>query len=326
MSLTPISSDNATPSPSPDVPSLVSLLWHSGVLGFLLSGQTLLFFYRGQDYFGVNFHSDDKWCKDYEPFKCCHEGDTKYCTEKNFKYLYGSNMTYYDDGTDWSGSPACTNGDVPSSLAGHCGHFYQETLTYIQISIAVEFLIFSTRTTGAFFLSKPSLGLIAGVMGANILVSIFAVTPTLWNGDDRNEHTKSVTDYPNGSVSWGDLGYIWTYDIVWLFITDVVKMLSFWALGELADGELDPGGDVLPQDIAMLQIDDARVSTELKPKSPAADIRSSLNRASLMSSRSSYGSRASVSAADRGRVSTVRASMGNSLRPRVPGNMANLLR
>ena len=51
----------------------------------------------------------------------------------------------------------------------------RSSATYVQISIAVEILIFSCRTTGWFFLDMPSWGLIAGVMIANVVVSLCAV-------------------------------------------------------------------------------------------------------------------------------------------------------
>merc|ERR1712107_218937 len=103
-------------------------------------------------------------------------------------------------------------------------------------------------------------GLLIGAMGANILVSVLAVTPVLYIGDGTNPYLKGKTDYPNGSIAWSDLGYTWLYDIVWLFIIDGVKMLAQRALGEITEGTLDPGGDVLPEDVAILQMDGERQS------------------------------------------------------------------
>jgi len=319
------------------VPTLGSLLWHSMVLGTLLAGQTLLFWYFGADYFGVDFHAEPEWCPDYQTFECCHKNNIKYCTPGNFKYL-NEDFIYPDAGLPYAGTGACDSSKIPSSLSGSgCGHFYQETLTYIQISLAVEFLIFSTRTVGPWFLSRPSNGLIAGVMGANILVSVLAVLPVLWNGNDANTYIKDKTNYPNGSVAWSDLGYIWLYDLIWLFIIDGIKMLSFWALGEFTDGELDEGGDVLPEDAAVLSMEDSSNvrGSEMSGRA-IVDVRASMNRTSAFGRASAMNrgsefigrgsmARASTSARDQGRIRTVRASMGNSLRPKAPSVVANLL-
>jgi hypothetical protein len=92
---------------------------------------------------------------------------------------------------------------------------YISTLTYLQISIAIEFVIFSCRTPG-FVLSpkylwgdgRPSWPLLAGVMFANVVVTVFAGLG--WIID---------------KVHWIDILYIWLYNLVCLIVIDLLKVI-----------------------------------------------------------------------------------------------------
>ena len=67
--------------------------------------------------------------------------------------------------------------------------------------------------------SQPaSAALIIAVMGANVICSLMAVV--------KNDLTAP------DPVSWGDVGRIWLYNIVWFVATDVLKLLALWGLGE----------------------------------------------------------------------------------------------
>jgi hypothetical protein len=91
--------------------------------------------------------------------------------------------------------------------------------TYVQISIAVELLIFSCRTTGWFFLDMPSIGLISGVMIANVIVSLCAVYGVI------------VTP----RLDWNWVGNIWVYNIFCLVIIDTVKIIVNKVIGNSHD-------------------------------------------------------------------------------------------
>jgi H+-transporting ATPase len=115
--------------------------------------------------------------------------------------------------------------DVPSDKIcdpgpGNCD--YIQTCLYLQISIAVEFVILSCRCPG-FILApaytmcgdgRPSLALCCGIAFANVLVCTLA-----WTG------------FPSGTftqVKIEDILLIWAYDIVVIIIIDAIKVaLSF---------------------------------------------------------------------------------------------------
>jgi len=102
---------------------------------------------------------------------------------------------------------------------------YQNAVTYLQISIAIEFLIFSCRTP-SFFLTtlcdstRPSTPLAVSVVGANVLVSLMA-------GFGFIVH----------KVKWVDIGWIWLYDVAWLLVIDGLK----WILGACGLGWMSAG-------------------------------------------------------------------------------------
>jgi len=105
---------------------------------------------------------------------------------------------------------------------------YLSTCAYLQISIAIEFVILSCRAPG-FVLSpkylldpavRPSVALLAGVMFANVLVSVLAGA--------------GAVIY---QVKWADIGFIWIYDIVGILIIDIIKVaLRFWQLPWMSAG------------------------------------------------------------------------------------------
>lgn len=126
--------------------------------------------------------------------------------------LYGlletaQTMVFYEMQPTWFPGPEGGDADA-----------YKDAVVYLQISIAVEFLIFSCRTPGnviaAFFSdSRPSWGLFASVICGNLLVSILAGF-----GD-----TFKIIKV---QVAWKDIAYIWLFDIAGLIIIDLLKWLS----------------------------------------------------------------------------------------------------
>jgi len=105
---------------------------------------------------------------------------------------------------------------------------YRDAVIYLQMSIAIEFLIFSCRTPGfvltSFFTkSRPTMLLFAGVMFANVLVSLLAGF--------------GVLIY---KVEWLDILAIWGYDLGWLVAIDLVKVFLGWSgFGWLSAGSTD---------------------------------------------------------------------------------------
>lgn len=119
-------------------------------------------------------------------------------------------------------------------LEGDGSNDYRDAVIYLQISIAIEFLIFSCRTPG-FVLgavvgeARPSMALVSAVFGANVVISVLA---------GLGDHIKLI--HP---VAWADIGWIWLYDITWLLGIDALK----WALQKLGPGWMSAGtaSDVL---------------------------------------------------------------------------------
>jgi len=99
-------------------------------------------------------------------------------------------------------------------LKGDGTEDYRLAVIYLQISIAVELLIFSCRTPGFvlnFFKaeSRPSLLLSLSVIGGNVLVSLLAG----FGGTLKIVH----------KVEWVDIAWIWLYDIAGLVAVDLLK-------------------------------------------------------------------------------------------------------
>jgi hypothetical protein len=68
-------------------------------------------------------------------------------------------------------------------------HHFQEYLqsaSYLQISVGIEILIFSVRTPGFWFLSKPANLVIASIILAIVVISAFASSGVL-NGKTVSE-------------------------------------------------------------------------------------------------------------------------------------------
>jgi hypothetical protein len=104
---------------------------------------------------------------------------------------------------------------------------YLSTCAYLQISIAIEFVILSCRSPGFVLSPKYLWGdgatswpLLAGVMIANILVSVLAGLGWVIN-----------------ETKWEDIGLIWLYDIAGLIIIDIIKVaMRYWNLPWMSAG------------------------------------------------------------------------------------------
>jgi hypothetical protein len=174
----PIAQDNASASASPEIPSMPQILIASIAYGGMLTCSSLAFFEFAR--------TAPDWLSPE------HQCDTNYVN------ALGQTMPRQGDGTP--GSDSCT---------------YLDTLTYLQISIAIELVIFSCRAPGFMFSPKylfgdgaPSIALLAGVSAANLLVTVLAAAGWILT-----------------QVEIIDLLIIWCYDILVLVAIDSVKVL-----------------------------------------------------------------------------------------------------
>mmetsp|Transcript_17160 Transcript_17160/g.36864 ORF Transcript_17160/g.36864 Transcript_17160/m.36864 type:complete len:1000 (+) Transcript_17160:91-3090(+) len=126
--------------------------------------------------------------------------------------LYGiletvQTMAFYELQPHWFPAPS-----------GRDPQDYKDATVYLQMSIAVEFLIFSCRTPGllvaSFFSeSRPSLPLTMAVLFGNILVSVLA------GFGDTFKIIKTT-------VEWKDIAFIWLFNICGLLVIDFLKWLA----------------------------------------------------------------------------------------------------
>jgi len=177
VSMLPIAQDNASASASPEIPSMPQILIASIAYGGMLTCSSLAFFEyaRTSDWLDAAQHCDTNF--NQGGFRVPRQG-----------------------GIGIGGSDDCT---------------YLDTLTYLQISIAIELIIFSCRAPGFILSPKyllgdgaPSLALVGGVFSANILVTVLAAAGWVLT-----------------KIEIPDLLIIWGYDIGVLVAIDLVKVL-----------------------------------------------------------------------------------------------------
>jgi H+-transporting ATPase len=83
---------------------------------------------------------------------------------------------------------------------------HSQNAMWLQVSIAAELLIFVSRAPGPFFLSRPSANLLVSTMIGNIISTVLAVYV-----------------FPDG-LCLDEVGKIWAYDLVALFVVDTAKL------------------------------------------------------------------------------------------------------
>ena len=90
----------------------------------------------------------------------------------------------------------------------HNSQAYRESMLYLQIALAIEGLIFSTRCPEAPFYSRaPAYSLVIAVVVADAAGTAIVVSGAL--GRD---------------VSWEDVARVWFYDLIWFVLTDLCKI------------------------------------------------------------------------------------------------------
>jgi H+-transporting ATPase len=97
-----------------------------------------------------------------------------------------------------------------------------QTAMFMQLVIAGHLLLFSTRAKGFFFQPPfPEWRFFTAIMGTQVLAACMAgfgwlVTP----------------------ISWGLIGFIWLYNLVWLFVIDFLKIVIYRQFDMRETGEL----------------------------------------------------------------------------------------
>ena len=86
-----------------------------------------------------------------------------------------------------------------------------QTAMFMQLVIAGHVLLFSTRASGFFFQPPfPEWKFFTAILGTQILAACIAAFGWL------------VTP-----ISWSLIGFIWLYNLVWLFVIDLLKIAIY---------------------------------------------------------------------------------------------------
>jgi len=88
---------------------------------------------------------------------------------------------------------------------------YLETAVFLQISNSSAILILSARTVGFFFSSMPAWQLLASTIIGQAIVNVWIIF-----------FAGRLVD----RMLVSDVAMVWAYDIVWLLILDIVKMMA----------------------------------------------------------------------------------------------------
>jgi hypothetical protein len=110
------------------------------------------------------------------------------------------------------------NDGAGTYFSGFNSQYYQQYLqsaVYLQISVGIEILIFSVRTPGFWFMSRPGTPVICSILFAIAVISCLGATGVLI-GPLR----------PLGMLSAADVFAVYLYDFVWLFIMDFIKFAA----------------------------------------------------------------------------------------------------
>jgi H+-transporting ATPase len=97
-----------------------------------------------------------------------------------------------------------------------------QTAMFMQLVIAGHLLLFSTRASGFFFQPPyPEWRFFVAIIGTQVLAACMAAFGWL------------VTP-----ISWGLIGFIWLYNLAWLFVIDILKIAIYHELDKQEAGKL----------------------------------------------------------------------------------------
>ena len=85
-----------------------------------------------------------------------------------------------------------------------------QSFMYLKLSVAGHLTVFVARTRGPFWSTRPSNILLFAVIATQIVATLIAVYGIVM-----------------APIGWGWAGFIWGYAIVWFFIADQVKLLTY---------------------------------------------------------------------------------------------------
>ncbi|MEZ4908733.1 MAG: HAD-IC family P-type ATPase [Saprospiraceae bacterium] len=85
-----------------------------------------------------------------------------------------------------------------------------QSLIYLKLSVAGQLTIFVTRTKGPFWSIKPSKTLLIAVITAQIIATLISVYGIFMS-----------------PIGWKWAGFVWGYAVIWFFISDSVKRISY---------------------------------------------------------------------------------------------------
>lgn len=89
-----------------------------------------------------------------------------------------------------------------------------QTLIYLKLSVAGHLTIFVTRTRGPFWSIKPASILLFAILGTQLIATLLAVYGVFMT-----------------PIGWGWAGFVWGYALIWFFINDSIKLLTYKVLG-----------------------------------------------------------------------------------------------
>ncbi len=92
----------------------------------------------------------------------------------------------------------------------HLDRTHIQTLMYLKLSVAGHFTIFLTRTRGPFWSIRPAKILWIAVLGTQIIATLIAVYGVFMT-----------------PLGWGWSLFVWCYAIVWFFVNDRIKLLTY---------------------------------------------------------------------------------------------------
>ncbi|MGA8262258.1 MAG: cation transporting ATPase C-terminal domain-containing protein, partial [Arenicellales bacterium] len=92
----------------------------------------------------------------------------------------------------------------------HLNHAHLQTMMYLMLSVAGHLTIFQTRTRGPFWSIRPARILWGAVLGTQMVATLIAVYGLFMT-----------------PLGWKWAGLVWTYALLWFFVTDPVKLLAY---------------------------------------------------------------------------------------------------